>query len=166
MRILAICFLFASGFFLSLPSQADESVLLAEIISEPEGGLVHSLFMISDEHGSFVRLLRHSRVDEQKISPEELMRGDVVVAKSDGRDALLLSARSCNLLTGGDFTMKFLYNGIFMTYHSVDLKLAHEANGWVLRTASGVKVETLRLVSNTLFGHVIGIEDVLVNAPR
>ena len=58
---------------------------------------------------------------------EDLRRKPAVSAKTEGRDILVLHCRGCSGERGGKFELKFLYNGITMSYKS--LKLEFRYNG-------------------------------------
>lgn len=143
-------------------NQAYES-LLVKIISEPEAGLVHSLSALTNENGVLQGISRKSINNEQLISADDLLHKEVVVASASGRDALLVSCQDCNVSSGGTIKIRYLYNGITMSYESITLKMVYANSLWMLQTHDLQQVKTLRLVANEIFGQIIGIESILIN---
>jgi len=139
-------------------------VPITQIISEPENGLIHNLILLINADQSIAQVIRRSSINEQRIEPQELFTGEVVLARASSRDAVKMSCPQCTVTAGGAIVVRYLYNGITGSYNSLNLKLVKTAEGWFLHTEGGVKVNTLRLIERKVFGQTIGIEDIRINS--
>ena len=157
-------------FFSSPQSISDwlREIYLVKAISEPEDNRVHDFILHVDEQDEINFLIRRSGDATQEIAMEDLLNGEVVIARSSDKDALLLSCPSFDMEEGGVFVIRYLYNGIIMTYRTFELKLVkvHYPEGqdsWVLKTVDDILVETLHIVSRKILGTVVGIKEIGVN---
>ena len=70
-------------------------VLLAEMISEPENGRIHSFLYQPDANQDITNIIRQSDSDQHIIPFEELVNSEVVVAKAGSRNAIFISCPNC-----------------------------------------------------------------------
>lgn len=136
---------------------------LTSIISQPEGNLVHDLLLQLKDNGDIKNIIRRSSNSVQQINPENLVRGEVLLARAEGRDAVFLSCIGCTMARGGNLKLRYLYDGIFMTYKNFEMRFARRGKTWELQTSKGEKIHRLTLVSRTIFGRVVGIGEIQVN---
>tara|TARA_Y100000991_G_C21961723_1_gene344806 strand:+ start:791 stop:1393 length:603 start_codon:yes stop_codon:yes gene_type:complete len=141
-----------------------EQDLLAKIISEPEGGTIHSFIANVQDDGAILSLERKSKDSKQVIPGEEFISSEVVLARADNKKALMVSCLGCSLNFGGELTLHYLYNGVSMDYKKLKLKIAKNRSGyWKIYTLNDVEVKNLKLVSRKIFGRLVGIKEIRVN---
>lgn len=157
----SVCFLLAGPSFAS--KEAPAELLLIEILSEPENNLVHDLLLGLDENGDIVQLRRTSEESEDIFAVEELLEGEIVLARSSGRDSVLLSCSNCSPQEGGDLRLRYLKNGVFSTYQTLDMYLVTIEGQWEVYTLDNERIYNLTLKPNTFLGQLIGIKEILVN---
>jgi hypothetical protein len=143
-------------------------VFLTRIISEPEGGAVYKLFVDIDKDNNLQALVRiNANKEEAVITYETLSQSEVVLARASGRDALILGlSDGFQQDVGGQIYMRYLYNGISMSYRTFSASLRGlpqtEAK-WKFISESGRRIHFLRLIERKILGRTIGIEDIVVN---
>lgn len=139
---------------------------LISITSEPENDLVHNLILDLDSNGKIEKIVRRSKVDETEYSLNDLKEKEVVVAAYNGRNAILLKCENdCDEERGGLLTLKYLYNGVTQSYHSLRINMQKQEGGdWVAKTEKDEQIKTLRLKSRKapIVHTVIGV-DVMIN---
>ena len=145
-----------------------ERVFLTRIISEPEGGVVYKLFVDIDKDNNLQALVRVNENNEESvITYESLSQSEVVLARASGRDALILGiSDGFQQDVGGKIYMRYLYNGISMSYRTFSAELQGlpqtEAK-WKFISNSGDRIHFLRLIERKILGRTIGIEDIVIN---
>lgn len=138
--------------------------LLVTIKSEPEGDLIHRLIMTTDDENSITMITRTSAVSTDEFSIQQILEETLVLARSEGMNAVLLTCFDCDPAEGGLVSLSYLYNGISQTYRNLNLDLSVDSDGfWSLYTADGELVESLTLKPKKLFGQLIGIDRIEVN---
>lgn len=138
--------------------------LLVKIHSEPEGGRVHDFVAEVDEDFNLINVIRRSGDASHVIPASDMVGQEVVLAETSGRAALLISCvEDCDLSIGGVIQLRYLYNGLMMSYRAVKLRIQLQDSQWRLLTLDGEHIETLRLVSRIVFGRIIGIREIIVN---
>ncbi len=139
---------------------------LLEIKSEPEGDLIHELILGLDDQSDIVQLIRRSSVNEDVFDAQLLIDGEeIVLAQHSGKDALIMSCTSsCTSTGGGGLTIKYLYNGIWNTYRYGYFDLVRTGDDWEVYTEAYDLIYNLWVRSKLLWGMVIGIESIEVNA--
>lgn len=153
----------------------DDQVLttqsLTKIISDPEGGKIHNLFLELNQNSHIINLIREleDQSNKQVIKMTDLMENPVVLAQASGKDILILSCTNCSPDSGGNIKLKYLYNGMTMSYRDLNMKLlfSQETKRWQLFTGgneSQTIIQSLRLVPRVIFGQLIGIKRILVNS--
>ena len=140
------------------------NVLISKIISEPEGGAIHEFLLELDENDHIVNILRKNGEDLQRISIIDVINKEVVLAETSGRKALLISCKNCTVNQGGEVNLKYLHNGISMTYKNFKMNIVYRDNNWFLTTLDNQRIDSLRLVSRKIFGRIIGIAEIKVNS--
>ena len=140
------------------------NVLISKIISEPEGGIVHEFLLELDENDHIVNILRKNGGDLQRISIIDVINKEVVLAETSGRKALLISCKNCTVNQGGEINLKYLNNGISMTYKNFKMNIVYRDNNWFLTTLDNQRIDSLRLVSRKIVGRIIGIAEIKVNS--
>jgi hypothetical protein len=132
-------------------------VTLVRLISEPENDLVHSLVLNLDDSLNIIQIIRVSKVDEQRFTPEDLQNGEMVLAKNSGRDVIKLRCGGkCNNVTGGPLTLSCLYNGITNSYRLLNVNLSKTETSWRLTTSKGEQIKTLRIKARKILGKMVG----------
>ncbi len=161
LSVIAFCGLFSNTVF---ANQVMVNTDLVEILSEPQDDLIHTVSLNLDENGDIVEVIRTSEEDELVIPSEDLIEGEVVLARSQDRDAVFLSCPGCTADLGGELVVRYISNGIFNTYDELHMNLVRTGNDWTLFSVDGEEVINLRLVSRTIFGQVIGIREIQINS--
>ena len=179
----------------SIFSDVDLTVLreinLIKVISEPEENRIHDFLVYVDEASNLKFLVRKSSpkiqthpIEEfgdtptipieaeeeiQTIPIEDLTAGEVVIARASDKAALLISCPEFEMEKGGVFVIRYLYNGVMMSYKTLEVKLkrvkgsADQLDSWVLMTKGDALIKTLHLVSRKIFGTLIGIDRIDIN---
>lgn len=137
---------------------------LVSLISEPENNLVHDLILnLDDQNNNIINLIRRSKESQQAFTIEDLINGDIVLAKNSGYDAIKLRCGGkCDNQNGGQFILSYLYSGISRTYHTLLLKIVRNNDVWEIYSEGNVKVRLLRITPRKFLGKVIGV-NVLIN---
>lgn len=137
---------------------------IIKIISEPENNKVHDFVLMVDGNSDVVELMRRSGNDVQRFSLNDLVEKDQVLMRSDGRDVIILQCPNCDAVHGGDVGIKYLRNGVSMTYKVFKMVLKRSGDTWeAFTTKKNVKINTLRIKSRKLFGQLVGIKKIVVN---
>ena len=144
---------------LLIPQNAIETTLV-RIISEPENGMVHKINLILKANGEILQIVRQSENSTQAFTPQQLIEGEVVLAKVEGRKAVTLSCRDCTVENGGILKLGYLFNGVMMLYRSLSMQLKRDGNSWKLFTMDQRPIRRLKLVSRIIFGRLIGIKQI------
>ena len=142
--------------------------LVTTIISEPQGGLIHTLSAETEETGNLVHLVRETEKSDNKhiITMEELMDHPVVLAHASEKDILILSCEDCSVEEGGSANLSYLYNGMTMAYRNLKMNLEKDeaSKHWTLFTeGKEITIESLRLIPRKVFGQVVGIKRIVIN---
>ena len=146
------------------PADLYEMQLLLKVVSEPEDGRVHDLLVSTDATGNLLSITRRSERDSQEILKEALFRRENVLAQASGRDAVFISCIGCSEQTGGRLLVKYLYDGMWNTYHTLEGKLVRTAEDrWNIQTTTGTVMQRLTLKSRTFWGKLIGIDRIEIN---
>ena len=141
-----------------------ETQSLLQVVSDPENGRIHTLFIKVDENNNLLALVRRSSEDEQTISHEDLFHKDTLLARADGHDAIFLGCKNGTREVGCRISMKYLYDGVWGTYREMQGELRRNLSGrWEIRTLAGVLVQRLTLRSRTFMGRLIGVDRIDVN---
>lgn len=145
------------------PLQGTE-VLLTEIIVEPQDDKVHELVAVIDEETSVILgMIRRSDDTVHEFTFEELVNNEVVLAEVSGRDAITVQCADCSDSDGGELKLKYLYNGMNMTYRNFFSSLAGSTDEWALKTDDGTVIYNLKMVTRSIFGRTIGIKRIDIN---
>jgi hypothetical protein len=147
-------------------AQVVTEVQVTEIKSEPENNIIHQLKLGLNSQGDIETIIRSSSVSIDEWDIQELIDGPIVLASKSGKDAVILSCTdTCNKYTGGNLTVSYLYDGIGDTYRKKYFYLTRTpSDDWELYTDTDQLVVNMTLVSRKLFGLVIGIKRIDVNA--
>ncbi len=153
-------FAFALSSFAFAEGKLDHIV---KIISEPEGGLIHNLYIETDENGNATHLQGHSDKGRSRFSIEELKKGYVVMAKESGYDAVLIHCGDCTADKGGKVDFKYLHNAISLgaKYRNKEILVVKGPDGWRLETLNRKKIVEGTLKANHILWRVVGISDVI-----
>jgi len=80
----------------------------------------------------------------------ESAKGSVVLVKK-GRDVLIMQGKIDQATQEGAFTLKYLTNGIFMSYDSCEFNLRKSGSNWFVENAyTGDKVNTIKVITHSL----------------
>ena len=96
--------------------------------------------------------------------PNELDGAGVVLERSDNRDVLVLKrgtdSDAFDPVRGGKLTVVYLYNGIWNTYRTLDLRAVQTGVQWTLFTDDRLQnpINRIHIHKRTALGRVIGIE--------
>ena len=135
--------------------------LLVTIVSEPEDNLVHEVALANGPDGFLEHVVRRSRQDQTVVKPEELSRGEVVLARTDGRDSVLLSCPGCDFRHEGVVSMRYISNGLFHRYAVFQMRLRRMDDGsYRLASMDGRRIERLRLTARRWLGILLGVKSV------
>ena len=138
--------------------------LLAEVISEPEGGKIHQFFGIFDDFGNIISLERRSQGDYSKFSLNDIIQREVTIVGMENRSAVLIHCPNCSPEYGGEVEIKYLYNGVSMHYRSFFMNFERHDNDWNLTTQDRKTIiRTLRILPRKIMGQLIGIKEIVVN---
>ncbi|RLA64805.1 MAG: hypothetical protein DRQ88_10290 [Epsilonproteobacteria bacterium] len=152
--LLIICF---STFSYSL------EIPLAEVISEPEGNIVHKFFVELDDNFDVQALVRKTDETTQRLDLEKIVEGIVLIEK-DGFEVITLTCPTCDSVHGGEINLKYLYSGISKKFRDFKMELLRDRDSWGLFSIPDrIKIKRLKLVSRIFLGQVIGIKKILVN---
>lgn len=165
-RLILSGFLFFSLFsFQTLMAQTErlQERVIIKIISEPENNKSHDFSLMVDGNGDIVELMRKSGNDVQKFSLEELVGKDQVLLRAEGRDVIILQCPNCDAVHGGDVGIKYMRNGLSMTYKVFKMVLRRSGDTWKAFTIKNEKINSLRIKSRILFGQLVGIKKIEVN---
>jgi hypothetical protein len=144
-------------------SQPLAKTMLVDILSEPESGLHHQLYLHLNDAGDVEQISRASMESEQIFTLDELLTEEVVLAQASGLDAVLLSCVGCDPNAGGTLVLRHLYNGVTRSYRSFKMQIQRRDRLWDLSSADGVPIRTLTLKSRKVLGAVVGIREIAVN---
>ncbi len=164
---ISIFFIFVVFSVSSAFAQVVTEYQIAEILSEPDNNLIHTLKLGLNAEGDIETIIRTSSESEDIFDIQDLKDGkQLVLAESSGKDAVILYCTNiCDEFNGGDMTVKYLYNGITDTYRYKFFYLIRTSNDdWELYTDSDELVVNLTLKPNMFWGILIGILRIDVNA--
>ena len=119
-----------------------KEVLITKIISEPEGGIIHDLLVELNQDDSIENIIRRNPSNTQTINFRELSSGEVVLAEAAGRKALLMSCPQCSVNSGGVVHLRYLYNGMSMSYRTLKMNIIYRDSKWLLETLDNKKINT------------------------
>ena len=134
-----------------------------EMKSEPENNKLHQIFALFSEAGDIEAIARIDESSSNTLDFRELMDGDVVIAVSGGKDAVILSCTECNKADGGPLIFRYLHNGLSDEYRNIDLSLTRIDDKWKVFDSAGTEVQNLTLRSKKILGRVVGIEKIIIN---
>lgn len=117
---------------------------------------VDTLALELDDSNKPIHLVHRRTGDpEMSYSPKELA-GGVVLKRKSGKELLILTILKFDPEKGGDFTLKYLYNGVPpVEYRSVSFSLKKDDGRWSVFSSSGERpVKSLFFQSNiaSIFG--------------
>lgn len=117
---------------------------------------VDTLALEVDDSNRPLHLLHRRTGDPEMVySPEELA-GGVVLKRKSGKELLILTILRFDPEKGGEFNLKYLYNGVPPEeYRSLSFSLKRDEGRWSVFSASGAKpVKSLYFQSNiaSIFG--------------
>ena len=135
---------------------------LVKIISGPENNRIHRLNLALEEDGSIKSLIRRSSTDQSIYSVTEFFNKEAVLARASDRDALLVRCKGCSPSAGGEIKIRYLYNGISMSYKSLVLKIGKRGKRWFLFNRRNRRIKSLKLIKRELMGRTIGIKKIVV----
>jgi hypothetical protein len=144
-------------------SQPLAKTMLVDILSEPEGGLHHQLYLHLNDAGDIEQISRVNMENEHVFTLDELLTKEVVLAQASGLDAVLLSCVGCDPNVGGTLVLRHLYNGVTRSYRSFKMHIQRSDRLWELSSADGLPIRTLTLKSRKVLGALVGIREITVN---
>ena len=151
-------------FSLQEDDRVKSTVELVDIIVEPDGNRLHKIFLDLGAALEVIHFVRQAADNKQVIPFEDLDNKEVVLAQAGDRDAVLLGCENCKNDQGGRLNLKYLYNGITMSYRNFPMIIEKNAEGkWLLYTTDWVVISSMRLLTRSIFGQVIGIDGVAIN---
>ncbi len=145
-----------------VPKVSYQRAHLVKIISGPEEGRIHRLSLGLEDDGSLKYLIRKSSTDQNIYSKNDFFDKDAVLARASERDALLVRCMGCTASQGGRIRIKYLYNGISMSYKKLDIKISRRGKRWYLLDKRNRKIKTLKLIKREIMGRTIGIDKIIV----
>ena len=159
--------LFISLFSIAYPAFSTEPFFIeeesfVEILSKPENDRFYDLSLQLDETGDIVAFVFRSEGLEKVISTEELENGEILLAEVQGREALFVSCLNCDWQEGGELSVRYLYSGLDDSYRTFQMGFEKDEDLWIPFVGEE-DVFNLTLSSNTIFGRVIGVKEILVN---
>ncbi len=146
------------------PGPLDSREKLIEIKVEPLNNEIQNVHLDLSDVGSIINFVRQGSNGVQVIPGSDLQKGEVVVARASDHDALLLSCVGCSMQDGGILKLKYLDNGVFNSYKTVQYRLVHAPLAWELYTMDDIQIRNLTVLSRTFAGKVVGIKEIKVNA--
>ena len=135
---------------------------LVKIISEPENNKIHNFLLELDKNKDILSIVRTSGSDRQEIGINLLQEGDYVLLSQSNRDVIIIQCPQCDSVHGGELGIKYLRNGLNMTYRTLNLTLRRMNDDWGLFYGE-TKVNSLRIKTRKILGQVIGIRKILIN---
>ncbi len=132
------------------------------MIVEPQNNAIHELILhINHEKKTTVLVRKHEALETQ-YPTESLKKGDVVLAKIKGKDVISMSCPNFEENKGGKIHVKYLHNGLTMSYKAITLELAKENETWGLYTSTPDKkqIHKLTLKPRRIAGLLIGIQSI------
>ncbi len=163
--LVGFSFLMIACYTPNILAQVVTEYKMFEVKSEPENNMIHELKLGLNAQGDIETIIRSSWETEDVFDVQDLINDEIVINQQSGIDTIVLSCNTCDEFNGGDVTLKYLYNGISNIYHYRHFYLVRTStDDWEFYTDDDVLVNNLTLRSNLLFGILIGIKQVDVNA--
>ena len=141
----------------------EQEIPIVEILSEPEDGIIHKMSVTTEENGDLLQVVRKTEDEVTAFPFQSLIDGEVVFARAQDRDALILSCPECTLDTGGTIVFKYLANALNNSWKSQDFQVVKTEDGWSLDTNDGESISTMTMKSAKIFGQVVGIKVITIN---
>lgn len=134
-----------------------------QVLNDNDNRVV-SVSLETNEAGEFVSLRQittqgKSLVSDYNISETKGRKGVSLCNEGDIEVIRLKILDRFEPVQGGPFKLDYLYNGIKGSRRSVELEAVREGNKWVIQF-EGHTVKRANVVSNKVFGKVIGVSQI------
>lgn len=123
---------------------------LASLTSDRDN-TVNKLSSVQSSDGTLVGLVGEDGTNQQMFPMSQISSNDgaVLVAVS-GRNAVILKG-NVDATNQGRFTIKYLSNGLFMSYKTCDFNLKHDSKGfWIQNAYTGATVTDVHVVTTSI----------------
>jgi len=116
-----------------------------------------------DDDSDVTGLIFSQNSGDTPIALADLPKG-IVLYQSSGMDVVTLSSQNFNSQTGGDFTLKYLNNGISGTYRSFSFSVGRQGQNWSPYILDSRQVPqvfvSMYLKAKKVLGKVVGIDSI------
>jgi len=118
-----------------------------------------------DDDADVTGLIFSQNSGDTPIALSDLSKG-IVLYQSSGMDAVTLLSQNFNAQTGGDFTLKYLSNGISGTYRNFSFSVGRQGQNWSPYILDSRQVPqvfvSMYLKAKKVLGRVVGIDSITV----
>jgi hypothetical protein len=138
--------------FTMLPGLSTSPLLT---VTTDRDSAVYSLQLLRDATGApvgaFVQKNDDSADGTPYLLPAISRPSGVVIFASQGRNVLIMQGTYDRTQAGGTFQMRYLTNGLFMSYRSCNVQLRSQGqNYWLQNAYTGVRVTTTKVLTTKL----------------